>query len=254
MLQHLESLKGLQPKPYFEIFSLASTLPSNSATRKQLLQAAINSCPNDIEMAIIELWKKSDENENDGKPPLNVKNYNDAIFQLQTNNFGRAGELFDQVLRQQPNDAHAWYFRALTHYRSGELFAAEAKVDRALELDPELVSALLLKINILTENKNFVALSQVFSRPVSNGPNFLFDMLHASFLIAQNNASEAINVLENGAILLCPGQTSPLFLLGDAYATLKQTEKARQYYLKTQQINPFESSVFEEKMRMLGKK
>ncbi len=255
VLQHIESLKGTQPKPYFEVISLASTSAANSELRSQLIQTAIKCCPDEEELALLELWKATFENDKNGlAPTLNYKIYLEGIQQMQSKNFVRAAELFDQALRQQPNDARAWYFRALAHFKAGENFAAEAKLDKALELDHELVTAILLKIKLLLENKNYDVIAQIFSRPVSNGPVFLFDMSMASFLIKQNKASDAIKLLESGPVVLCPAQTAPYFLLGDAYAAMKQTDKARQSYLRTQQINPFDSSLFEEKMRALEKK
>lgn len=255
VLQHIESLKGMQPKPYYEVISLASSPSENSELRSQLIQTAISCCTDENDLALLEMWKASIENERNGlSASLNNKIYFDGIQQLELNNTGRAAELFDQALRQRPNDALAWYFRALTHFGNGEIFAAEAKVDKALELNHELVSALLLKIKLLSENQNYDAIAQIISRPVSDGTVFLFDMSVATFLIAHNKATDAIKVLESGPVVLCPGNTAPYFLLGDAYAALKQTDKARQSYLRTQQINPFDSSLFEEKMRALEKK
>lgn len=249
VLQHLETLQSTQPKPYFEILKVATGGRLEPATRLQLLQTAINTCTSEKELAWIELWKLSAE-------PQAAKSdlLSEGISQLESNNLSKASELFDQALRQQPNDAHAWYFRALAHYRLGENYAAEAKVDKAMEINQELISPQLLKITLLKESKNTETLNQIFSRPAGQSPVYLFEMAKARFLIDQNKAAEAIKVLENGPLVLCPGQTTPYFLMGDAYVAMKQPEKARQAYLKTQQINPFDSSIFEEKMRALEKK
>ncbi len=252
VVDQLETLKGTQPKPYFEILKLATEPNASKETRLQLLQTAINTCPADNEMAAMELWKSKVENDL-GSGQI-YSGLSEGIRQLDANNIGRASELFDQALRLKPDDAQAWYLRAMAHYKAGEIFAAEAKLGKSLELNHEMIAPLLLKIKILRENNNFDALNQIFSRPVSGGPNYLFEMTKASYLIEQNKAADAIKVLESGPMLLCPGQTAPHFLLGDAYAALKQHDKARQAYLKTQQINPFDSAVFEEKMRALERK
>ncbi len=252
VIEHLESLKLSQPKPYFEILKLAAEPEADKQACIQLLQTAINTCPVENELASMEIWKAMIDN--DLRPGRVSSLVSEGMRQLDTNNIERAAVLFDQALRQKPDDAYVWYLRALAHYRVGEKFAAEAKLDKSLELNPEMIAPLLLKIRLLRENNNFDALNQIFSRPVSNGPNFLFDMAKATNLIEQNKAAEAITVLESGPMVLCPGQTAPHYLIGDAWVALKKPDKARQAYFKTQQINPVDAVIFEEKMRALEKK
>lgn len=254
LIQQLEGLKSSQPKPYYEIFKLVAEHSINPEARIELIQAAINSCAMENELILLEMWKARFVTEMDGKMASISPAMVEGIRQLNANNIDRACELLDQALRQQPGDAIAWYLRALAHYRSGEIFAAEAKLDKSLELNHELLSALILKIKMLHESHNYEVLEQIFARPVSNGPNYLFELQKAAYLIEKNKPTEAIKVLESGPLALCPGQTAPYFLLGDAWSALRQPDKARQAYLKTQLINPFDSALFEQKMRALEKK
>ncbi|MBK9290886.1 MAG: tetratricopeptide repeat protein [Bacteroidetes bacterium] len=251
--QHICTLKDKQPQPYCEFLSLAGKLNFDGES-EQVLVRAMNSCADPEMLILLELWRDKSKAGKAGEAQLPVALIRQGMQMLKSNNLQAAAERFDAALRQAPDNALAWYLRARAHHLAGEHYAAEAKLSKALELDATAISPQLLYIDILIENSQNEQLSQIFSRPVSNGPNYLFSLAKAKWLMQQNKHADAIKVITTESELLAPGQTSHYFLLGDAYAALKQYDKAREAYLTTQKINPFDSELFEQKMRNLPRK
>lgn len=254
VIAHLCTLNNNQPKPYCEFLSLAGLSNQAHDDKVQKLQKAINSCSIETELALLELWMRKAILEKENGTALPHELLMEGIRNMEVGNHQRAAERIDMALRQQPDEASIWYQRALVHYLANEQFAAEAKVIKALELNPGSVASVLLYIKLLSEDNQLDQLAQIFSRPVANGPNFLFSLEHARWLIGQKKYSDAIKVLTNECLTLSQRQTEPYYLLGDAYAALGQHEQAREAYFQTQKINPFETDRFEKKMHALGRK
>lgn len=62
---------------------------------------------------------------------------------------------------------------------------------------------------------------------------------------------EALEEINNNCLTLNPNQEDNYFLQGDVYAAMKKYDLAKDSYLKTQVINPFDTSRFNAKMKLL---
>jgi DNA-binding winged helix-turn-helix (wHTH) protein/TolB-like protein len=96
---------------------------------------------------------------NQSRDPVAYEYFLRSRFLLSTNNHRKAIELLTESVRIDPNFALAWAYLARAYHINAlqfsgsraELSEAEADYDQALELDPELPQARLMKAKLLTE-------------------------------------------------------------------------------------------------------
>lgn len=251
ILRNLYAEIVYQPKPYFEIFSAANSAVAGTDLFLELVEESIkksNSIEDISKMEIMKIcYPLTDEmsesfvtNLNNGMKKLNEGKWKDADFS------------FELGIRQNSQFAPAWYFLGYCKYKQGEVFSAQSRIDQALLLYPEYVTPKLFLFSLLEEQGDYTKISQQSKEALAAHDVFLFRLWKAKshFMLKQYN--EAIDEIKNGCLRLNPNNEDAYYLLGDVYVALKKIDLAREAYLTTQQINPFESALFNEKMSAIA--
>lgn len=106
-----------------------------------------------------------------------------AIRLHQIGNTHKAGRLYKQLLKEQPNDVSVLHFAGLLEYQKGRVEAGVRMISRAITLDERYVDAYLNLGNILLEQDGL-------------------NEAHACYLKASQLAPERVDIVGNLGVLL----------------------------------------------------
>lgn len=251
ILRNLYNEIVYQPKPYFEIFSAANSAVTGTDLFVDLIEESIkksNSMEDISKMEIMKICYPLSEEMSESF----VSNLNNGMKKLNEGKWKDADFSFELGIRQNSQFAPAWYFLGYCKYKQGEVFSAQSRIDQALLLYPEYVTPKLFLFSLLEEQSDYIKILQKSKEALATHDVFLFHLWKAKshFLLKQYN--EAIDEIKNGCLRLNPNNEDAYYLLGDVYVALKKIDLAREAYLTTQQINPFESALFNEKMSAIA--
>ncbi len=111
-----------------------------------------------------------DGNRADGPGPEFDRLIADARFEMDEGNLAEAGRLYDEALAINRSDATLWVDIARLRFRGGEHSGALEAVDLALELDPQLASALLMRAQLVRDAFGFNAALKWFESALAIHP------------------------------------------------------------------------------------
>lgn len=251
IISNLEKQLSTQPKPYYELFKAANSASLGNDDFVETMTQAISKSTDFEEVALMEIMKICYNKTSEELTETVIKNLNAGLKKLKENKWKEADFSFELAIRQQSQFAPAWYYLGLSEYKLGEIFSAQSRIDQSLALDPDYISPRLFTFSLLKEQGDFVKILAIVKDGLRMGEVYLFHFWKAEAHFQLKQYNEAVEEIKNGCIPLNPNQEDAYFLLGDVYAAMKKFDLAKEAYLRTQQINPFESARFNEKMSQL---
>ncbi len=251
IISNLEEQLSTQPKPYYELFKAANSASQGHDDFEETMTQAISKSTDVEEVAQMEIMKICYNKTAEELSETVIKNLNAGLKKLKENKWKEADFSFELAIRQQSQFAPAWYYLGLSEYKLGEIFSAQSRIDQSLALDPEYISPRLFTFSLLKEQGDFAKILANAKDGLRLGEVYLYHFWKAEAHFQLKQYNEAVEEIKNGCIPLNPNQEDAYFLLGDMYAAMKKYDLAKEAYLRTQQINPFESARFNEKMSQL---
>lgn len=251
IINNLYSEIAFQPKPYFEIFSAANSAITGSDLFVELIDESVKKCNNAEEISKMEVMKLCYHPKIEMSESF-VDNINNGMKKLSESKWKEADFSFELGIRQNSQFAPAWFFLGYCKFKQGEVFSAQSRIEQALQLTPDYVSPNLFLFNILEEQNDFAKILMMSKGALSMQNVFLYHFWKAKAHFMNKQYTDAIDEIKNGCLPLNPNNVESYFLLGDIYVVLKKIDLARESYLITQQINPFESTLFNEKMSAIA--
>lgn len=181
---------------------------------------------------------------------------------LLRNQFADALERFDHIVREKPDDASAYYFKALSligkgekklseqslvkavelnprlldarmilaefYIRDGNKELAREQIDRVLEVVPKSTKALTLKGNLNLLEKNLKGAEEAFAQVVEIDPNYAPGYVRLGRLYSlEKRDRDALEQFEK-ALSINPGQTDALAIMVGIYLKDKRYADALQ--------------------------
>jgi tetratricopeptide (TPR) repeat protein len=163
---------------------------------------------------------------------------------LAENNYDEAAEVFDKLVKEDPQSALAHYFKAVSYIGKNETGSAKTALLRAVELDPKLLRAKLLLASIYLQEQAY-DLAEKESREVLQMSPGIFQahLIFGNACMYQQKKEAAKNAFET-LIKLEPENPVGYYRLGILNQALKQTSLARANFEKALELNPMLMDVF----------
>ena len=164
--------------------------------------------------------------------------FNLAIKNHQENKTDIAQELYNQVLKVDPNHLNALNNLGAIFKSSGEYQKAKSCYEKAIELNPNFVEAHNNRGNIFRELKDFEKAKDCYEKAIELNP---------SFVEAHNNLGRVFQKLGDHqkakgcyekAIEINPNYANAHNNLGVIFKELGENQKAKGYFKKAIEINP----------------
>jgi tetratricopeptide (TPR) repeat protein len=181
-----------------------------------------------------------------------VKNINYGIGLIEQQRRDEASNIFNTITRQANTIAPPWFYLGRILYEQEQSFTAETKFDLALEINPYYIAPRLFKFRILYDQENYDKLLSEVNEALLANKIWLYHFWRAKALFALGEYKAAIEEIEEQCLKINPFEPDEYYLLGDAYAAIKDFDSAEKAYTKTQEINPHDiDDRFNEKMKKL---
>lgn len=251
ILANLQDQMALQPKPYFEVFSAANSAAIGEDTFVELIREAMLKVSSETELQQLELMMICYPLNDSEVSEAVVNNLNNGMKKLREEKWKEADFCFELAIRQQSQFAPAWFYLGQSEFRLGEVFSSQARIDQALNLLPGYISPRLFSFGILSAQGDYAKILEMSKIALQTTPAYLLYLWKAKAHFQLKQYKETVDELTRGCIALNPNQEEAYFLLGDTYLEMKKFDLAREAYQKTQAINPFETSRYNEKMGLL---
>lgn len=253
VMDNLDSLRATQKQPYFEIISAFNSLNDDTDSFKLNLQTAIKKSSDESIIENIEYWLLSFRLTDEGINSAYITELNEGINLIRKEQFDRADDIFNLLMRIANQYAPVWYYTGLIKHNLGESFSAERFFAKALEVYPEYVAPRIFILKIFKNNKNYTQLLENTSIAIESLNTWTFRYKRASAFYKLDKFNEVIREITEECITLNSWDINQYFLLGDAYLAINNFEKAKEAYEKTLDINPFSSDTqsFDNRMKIL---
>ncbi len=251
IINNLEQQRANQPKPYYELFISANSAVNGDNSFVEKIQECINLSADYEDIEQMELMKISYDLTSEDLSESSRNNLNAGKKNLSVGKWKEADFNFELAIRQNSQFAPAWFYLGYAESKLLELFSAQSRIDQSLQLLPDYITPKLFSFNLLKEQGDFAKILQLSKTAVAINNAYLIHLwkAEAHFMLKQYN--EAVEEIKSGCLPLNQNHEAVYFLLGDIYVALKKIDLAKEAYQKTQQINPFESALFNEKMGLL---
>lgn len=139
----------------------------------------------------------------------------------------RAEEEFLRAIALNSNSAAAHQFQAWLLVAMGRTEEAYTSIERALELDPLAISALLTASDVSYISRQYERAVTQLGQILDLGPGHPMALARLGWSYVQlGRHDEAIDVMKQ-AVASSPGNIEPLWVLGHAYATAGKKVEAR---------------------------
>ena len=251
VINNLQDQLANQSKPYFEVILAANSAVRGTEIFMELMNQAIDKCPVAEELSQMELLKLTYSLTEEEMPGNIAGNLNLGIKKMQESKWKEADFSFELAIRQFSQFAPAWYYLGYCEMKLGEVFSAQSRIDQALLLNPHYLTPKLFSFGILKEQGDYAKILLLSKESLAIQKSYLNYLWKAEAHLFLKQYNEAIESIQQGCLIQNPNHESAYYLLGDVYAAMKKYDLAKEAYLKTQQINPFESNLFNEKMSAL---
>lgn len=249
IMGNLQRLKRMEKQPYQQIFLAFNALDSNEMLFGDFLKNALISCTDETMINNLEMWLLSYNLTFEGVDENTVKNINRGIDLIGQQRWEEASNIFNTITRQANTIAPPWFYLGRSLFEQEQSFAADAKFDLALKINPYYIAPRLFKFRILDEQENYNKLLNQVDEALLTNNIWLYHLWRAKALYALEEYEATIEEIEGQCMKINPYEPDAYYLLGDAYAAVKDFDKAENAYAKTQEINPHDiDHRFNEKM------
>jgi tetratricopeptide (TPR) repeat protein len=165
-----------------------------------------------------------------------LKNLGLCYYKLNKNT--KAQEFFTKALGVTPDDATSLFYSGAINLLNLDLNTAKTQLEKVVELRPEFVDAYknlgIVYFN-LKQNRQAAEILEKGLEYANDAVDY-YRLLASSYIVSKQN-QKAVDLLES-FMERTKTESYELFnLLGSAHLGLKNTEKAREYYLKSVVIN-----------------
>lgn len=251
IIQNLEKQLSAQPKPYFEVFSAANSATVGSDDFISYVRSAIKitSSFKDLQQLETMMICYNLGNEDLSQPAL--ENLNGGLAKMNEGKWREAKNSFEYAIRQESMFAPAWFYLALCEFNLDEIFSAQSRIEKALSLAPDYLSPKLFLLEMYNNQGEYNKMTALCNETLQSNDLYLVHFWKATAHFQLKQYKDALDEIVNNCLALNPNQEESYFLQGDVYAAMKKYDLAKDSYLKTQLINPFETTRFNEKMKQL---
>lgn len=252
IMNNLQKQKISEKQPYQQIFLAFNKLSTNEMLFQNFLKNALISCTDEDLIGNMEMWLLSHNLTFENIPASTVSNINRGIRLIDRQQWNEASTVFNTITRQANTIAPPWFYLGLILYEQQQTFAADAKFDLALGIYPEYIAPRLFKFRILFDQGSYDKLLTNVDEAIAENDIWIFHYWKAKTLFALEDYQAAIAEIETQCIEKNAYSNDEYFLLGDAYAGVKNFQEAEKAYSKTQEINPLSmDDRFNQKMQSL---
>lgn len=256
VMDNLEDLIDFQKQPYYEIISAFNVLNEDTEDFRDYLFAGLKKCSDAMIIDNIEYWLLSFRLTDEGINSAYITELNEGIKLIQKEEYDRADDIFNLLMRIANQYAPVWYYSGLIKYHLGESYSAERFFKKALEIYPEYMAPRKFILKIFETDESYSQLFENTNKALKTMNAWVFHFKRATAFYQLKKYDEAIIEITDECLKLNRWDTKQYFLLGDAYLALNNFEKAKEAYEKTIDINPFssESKNFDNRMKVVYKK
>ncbi len=252
IMGNLQKLKKKEKQPYQQIFLAFNALDSNDMLFENFLKNALVSCTDEDLIKNLEMWLLSYNLTFEGVDEYTVKNINRGIGLIEQQRWDEASAIFSTITKQASTIAPPWFYLGRTLFEQEQSFIADTKLDLALDINPYYIAPRLFKFQILYQQENYNKLLKKVDEALHDNKIWLYHYWRAKALYALGQFKAAIAEIEGQCLKINNNEPDEYYLLGDAYAAIKDYDSAEKAYTKTQEINPHNiDDRFNEKMMKL---
>ena len=156
------------------------------------------------------------------------------------NRYSEAIALCQAALKIEENSIHGWRQLAYCYEAAGEIKAAIAASDRAIEIDPESADSAIHQARLLELQGKTESAKELYQQAIAleeDRPPWVYRHL-GNVLLDEDNPAEAIKAYQK-AIALNPDFGAQIYLsLAEAYQKQQQWQQAKNTYSTALAINP----------------
>jgi len=173
-----------------------------------------------------------------GTPPARRDLREKAEEMLEEVQFAPALEVFDEILRQNPEDVDAWMNRGEVLTILGRVDDALASYERVLELRPNHRGARAELANLLFERGDYGGAATNLQELLRTAPDEVDHWLkRAAVLLAEGKATES-TLVYNAVLEGDPGNLTASLALGDLLLAMGDVDAADREYTRALQHHP----------------
>lgn len=251
IIENLHQQVGNQPKPYYEIFVAANSATIGNDNFISFIESAIKTVPTFGDLQQLETMMMCYPSKEEEFSDQALNNLNTGLAKMTEGKWRESKNSFEYAIRQESMFAPAWFYLALCEYNLDEIFSAQSRIEKALSLAPEYLSPKLFLFELYNSQMEFDKILKMSSEILKSQSIYLVHLWKATAHFQLKQYKEALEEINNNCLTLNPNQEDNYFLQGDVYAAMKKYDLAKDSYLKTQVINPFDTSRFNAKMKLL---
>ena len=254
VLSNLNAQDSLEQQPYFEIFNAFNHLDSNPGIFYSSMNRALVKCSDYTLLNNIDMWLVSYKMTQEGINKESVANINKGIISIKSGQWKTAETIFNILKRQSNENPVPWFYSAVIQNHHNRVFSAQAQFSRALELYPHYLAPRQYLFEILSQQKEYTDLLSRADSAIAAFDIWYFHYVKAIALLNLKRTNEAVDEIKTKCIPLNKWDTKQYYLLGDAYLTQNDFDKAKAAYTITREIDPFSNpKLFDTKMKTLIK-
>ncbi|HEX6957400.1 MAG TPA: tetratricopeptide repeat protein [Ferrovibrio sp.] len=149
-----------------------------------------------------------------------------------------AQAVLDNLVKQAPRRADAWFGLGQLHARKGDFKPAAQAFKRAVQLAPDVADGYVHLGNLYLRNGRLGQATETYRNGLQRQPND--PLLHFNLGVALNLNGEAEAAIASfkQAIALHPSYAQAYFSLGNAYRELKRPQEAEAAYREAVRLEP----------------
>jgi len=156
----------------------------------------------------------------------------------------KADELFEEIIKEDPEDANSWDLYASYLEKKGKIDKAIEYYEKAYRYDPENRGIAFRLGEAYFEAKRYKDAVEFFSKAKETFPGDI-DIMKKTAESYYNLGKFEKAIEEYKSIIeIIPKHVSSRIKIGNAYRELKQYDKAKKYYLEALKIEPNNLSVY----------
>lgn len=146
--------------------------------------------------------------------------------------------LFEKAIDKKPDDAERHEAYAKVLYQLEDFDAADAAIGRALELEPESVSALMVRYGIEVGREDFAAAAVTLDRAHELEPDNLAVLEQRAYVAGELGDGAAVEAAYRAMTEVDPENAKAWVALGDIYARSGRTAESEAAYQKVVELEP----------------
>ena len=164
--------------------------------------------------------------------------FNLAVKNHQESKTDIAQDLYNQVLKIDPNHTHANNNLGIIFKELGENQKAIGCFEKAISIDPNYVNAFNNLGNIFQELGNYQKAIDCYEKAIAINPNHFIAHFHLGNIFKELGKNEKAKEYYEKAITINPNYSNAFNNLGNIFQESGENEKAKEYYEKAIAINP----------------